>query len=216
MRTGQPIIPITLGLAFWWCSPALGLNPSLDIGQYGHDAWTVRSGFIKGNIYTIAQTPDGYLWLGSEFGVFRFDGVRSSPWQPPAGKLLPQKNASCMLVTRDGTLWIGTFGGLATWNGAKLTRYPGLDGYSAIALAEDREGTVWAGFWSDVVHRHRLCAIRNGATQCYGDDGLFGDVVFSLYEDGAGNLWAGAESGLWRWKPGPPRRYATPPPRSAP
>ena len=50
-----------------------------------------------------------------------------------------------LIVTRDGTLWIGTFAGLVSWNGAKLTRYPQLDGLFVTSLLEDRQGTVWAG-----------------------------------------------------------------------
>ena len=104
-----------------------------------------RPGWVLlGNIYAMAQTPDGYLWLGGEFGLFRFDGVRSIPWQPPAGQHLPDKPFS-LLVTRDGTLWIGTYTGLAAWSGGKLTRYPELDGLRVTSLLEDREGTVWAG-----------------------------------------------------------------------
>ena len=56
----------------------------------------------------------------------------------------------------------------------------------------------------------QLCAIRSGHAQCYLEGGAFGIFVWSLGEDSSGTLWAGAESGLWRWKPGPPRRYPTP------
>jgi ligand-binding sensor domain-containing protein len=56
------------------CPSASALNPSLDINQYAHTAWTVRDGFFKGRIRAIAQTPDGYLWLGTELGLLRFDG----------------------------------------------------------------------------------------------------------------------------------------------
>ena len=75
---------------------------------------------------------------------------------------------------------------------------------------EDRDGTVWAGTWLGGPPPGRLCAIRNGAARCYGEDGVFGSRVSSLYEDGAGNLWAGAASGIFRWKPGPPKKYAIP------
>jgi len=68
---------------------------------------------------------------------------------------------------------------------------------------------VWAGSWPG--GPGRLCAIRSGGSQCYGEDGAFGNAVSSLYEDRSGNLWAGTASGLWRWKPGSPKRYATPP-----
>ena len=53
------------------------LNPCLDIGQYAHNSWTVRDGFFRGAIYSIAQIPDGYLWLGTEFGLVRLDGETS-------------------------------------------------------------------------------------------------------------------------------------------
>ena len=92
----------------------------------------------------MAQTPDGFLWLGTEFGLFRFDGVRSVPWQPPAGQQLPEKNINALIVTHDGTLWIGTFAGLATWSGGKLTWRPELGRQFVASLFEDREGTVWA------------------------------------------------------------------------
>ena len=112
------------------------------------------------------------------------------------------------MVARDGTLWIGTCSGLASWNGSRLTRYRELDGKLVASLLEDRSGTVWAG--SSEASTGRLCAIKKGTTQCFGQDGSFGRAVMSLFDDGAGNLWAGAETGLWRWGPGSPRRYALP------
>ena len=74
---------------------AFALDPSLDISQYAHTAWTVRDGFSVGTIFAMAQTPDGYLWLGSEFGLFRFDGIHAVPWQPPAGQHLPSALTVC-------------------------------------------------------------------------------------------------------------------------
>ncbi|KQW49782.1 hypothetical protein ASC81_25070 [Pelomonas sp. Root405] len=154
----------------------------------------------------MAQTPDGYLWVGGSFGLFRFDGLRFVPWQPPAGQSLPD-NPYALMVSRDGTLWIGTFDGLASWNGAELTRYPQLGGGFVTSLLEDRDGTVWAGV---LANPGRLCAVRAGQVECTTHGGGFGSFVWSLAEDGDGALWAGAESGLWRWKPGPPQRFDAP------
>jgi len=195
------------------CPCASGLNPSLAINQYAHTAWTVREGFSRGYISSIAQTPDGYLWLGTEFGLLRFDGVRNVPWQPP-GEHLPGDSIAGLLAARDGTLWIGTTEGLVSWKQGKLTGYQELAGNAVFGLLEDREGTVWAGGWA--LPTARLCAIRGGAAQCHGSDGSLGQWVESLYEDSRGNLWSGGMTGLWQWKPGPPHRYPMPSPVSSP
>jgi PAS domain S-box-containing protein len=191
-----------------WPLLASALDPSLGISQYAHSAWTVREGFFRGNIYSIAQTQDGYLWLGTEFGLLRFDGTRSIPWEPPAGQKLPGDGITSLLASGDGTLWIGTYAGLVSWNGARLTRYPEFDRQLVAALHQDHAGTVWAGTLG--YPSGRLCAIRSGNVQCYGQDGTLGRTVLSLFEDSTGKLWAGTQTGLWRWRPGPPMRYAVP------
>jgi len=99
---------VLLALAGALCPCAFGLNPALEINQYAHKAWTVRDSSFKNAIYAIAQTADGYLWLGTEFGLERFDGVRSVPWQPPNDEHLPGGRVRSLLAARDGRLWIGT------------------------------------------------------------------------------------------------------------
>src|SRR6516165_2548333 len=122
---------------------ALALDPTLDVSQYAHKSWKVREGFTKGRISAIAQTPDGYLWLGTEFGLMRFDGVRAASWQPPAGQHLPSSRIYSLLAASDGTLWIGASRGLASWKDGKLTQYPALAGQAIrAAIVEDHEGTI--------------------------------------------------------------------------
>src|SRR3984957_6075556 len=199
---------LALAILLACCRCAIALDPSLDISQYAHTAWRVSEGFIKGPIYSIAQMPDGYLWLGTEAGLARFDGVRSVPWQPPEDQRLPAGRIRRLLVTRDGTLWIGTDGGLGSLKNGQLTHYPELAGHIIFALLEDRDGTVWAG--GTGVPNGILCGIHNGSVHCYGGDGSFGQGVFALHEDGKGNLWARVADGLWKWKPGPPKFYSLP------
>src|SRR5215470_10788705 len=103
---------------------AFALDPSLDVSQYAHTAWKVSDGFTKGSIISIAQTSDGYLWLGTEFGLVHFDGVRAVPWIPPAGQALPDGLITSLMAARDGTLWIGTAKGLASLSRNQLTVYP--------------------------------------------------------------------------------------------
>jgi ligand-binding sensor domain-containing protein len=193
-----------------YCSCAFALNPTLDVSQYAHTAWKVSDGFFAGIIFSIAQTPDGYLWIGTDSGLFRFDGVRSVPWHPPAGSHLPGSDIRSLRAARDGRLWIGTARGLASLKDGRLTRYPEFDGHFIEALLEDREGTIWVGSWGLPVGR--LCTIHSSKTECYGEDGRFGSGVTALYEDSGGILWAGTMTGLWRWKPGTPKVYPMPDP----
>jgi ligand-binding sensor domain-containing protein len=213
MKATLALISIsTLSLLFW--SPAVyALDPSLDISQYAHTAWKIREGFVPGVIHQIAQTRDGYLWLASDSGLLRFDGVRTVPWQPPAGERLPSKDIRGVMIARDSTLWLGTAKGLASFKSGRLVRYPELDDHDVYALFEDHEGTVWAGgvVWEGAYTQPgKLCAIKHGAAECYGSDGSFGFGVTAIHEDPQGHLWLGAGNGLWRWKPGPPKRYVLP------
>jgi signal transduction histidine kinase/ligand-binding sensor domain-containing protein len=196
---------IALGIVLVCGPSAFALDPALDVNQYAHTAWSFREGFAPGRVNAIAQTPDGYLWLGTEFGLLRFDGVRSVPWHPPGNARLPHSWIRSLLATRDGTLWIGTLRGLASWRDGKLTQYPELAGQSVNTLLADREGTVWAGYASSI---GGVCALKSGSAQCHGSG--FGQWVGSLYEDRRGTLWATAQTGLWRWRPDDPTRYPMP------
>src|ERR1700726_5105377 len=86
---GQRRTIIALGILLACSSCASALDPSLDISQSAHTAWKIREGFSKGRVTSIAQTPDGYLWLGTEFGLLRFDGVRNVLWVQTAGDHIP-------------------------------------------------------------------------------------------------------------------------------
>lgn len=201
---------LLFGVLLVCCSGGFALDPSLDVNQYSHKAWTVREGFSKSEISAITQTPDGYIWLGTGSGLLRFDGVRTVPWQPPPGAHLPSAYIISLLTASDGTLWIGTANGLASWKNGKLTRYSELAEHYIFALLEDHQGTVWVSGISALPGEGRLCAIHSGTVQCYGEDGSLGRGAFSLYEDSKGGLWAGVKNGLWRWGPGPSKFYPLP------
>jgi ligand-binding sensor domain-containing protein/signal transduction histidine kinase len=209
IKTARALVVLGTLYVLLWCPDAPALNPSLDISQYAHTAWTYRDGFMHGAVNAIAQTPDGYLWLGTQSGAVRFDGVRAVPLPLHPGQQLPSTSVGALLAARDGTLWIGTLDGLVSWKNGQLTAYPALARLTVLALVQDRAGTVWAGGLAGPTGT--LCAIRGESTTCYGDDGSFGTVVASLYEDSDSSLWVGAATGLWRWRPGPSTRYLAAP-----
>ena len=188
-----------LALVLTPCFRAFALDPSLEVNQYAHTAWRSREGLPgKGELVSIAQTPDGYLWLATEMDtLLRFDGVRAVPWKPGV-----QTNVYSLLAARDGTLWMGLESGLASWKDGVLTQYKELDGYVVRWISEDGAGTVWVG--SVEVPGGRVCAIREGTARCQGADGSLGRYVAGLCVDGE-QLWVYAETGLWQWKPTPTR-----------
>jgi signal transduction histidine kinase/ligand-binding sensor domain-containing protein len=184
-----------------WSPCALALNPTLEINQYAHTAWRIRDGSVRGHIRGITQGSDGYLWLASEFGVLRFDGIRAVPWEPVGDQRLPSSDIWSILAGRDGSLWIGTAKGLARWKGGTLIHYPELAGRFVQNLLEDRGGTIWASGLA--IPSGLLCAIRDRDATCYGKDGMFGYAPWGFYEDRKGNLWVGATGGVWKWQPEP-------------
>jgi len=132
--TRKPHAAVVLSLLLPVCPCAFALNPSLDISQYAQTAWTVQEGTLKSKVQGIAQTPDGYLWLGTEFGLLHFDGVRFVHWEPPRGERLPSDFVLKLLASRDGSLWIATDKGLARWSGTNLTRHPEFAGDRVTSL----------------------------------------------------------------------------------
>ncbi|PWU01420.1 MAG: hypothetical protein C5B51_22770, partial [Terriglobia bacterium] len=188
------------------CPWAFALNPDLDVSQYGHFSWKYRDGFAKGTVQSIAQTQDGYLWLAtSTSGLLRFDGVTTAQWEPPPGQSLPSNDVLHLLCTRDGTLWISTINGLASWKNGRLTPIPELAGLYMSPPFEDHQGSLWAA--GRAVADGRLCEIRRGAVRCQQMNGPE-RAVFAIHEDRKANLWLGTYAGVWRWRPGRPELYS--------
>ena len=193
------------------CPSAFATDPSLDVSQYAHTAWHFREDFTQGVIKSIAQTPDGYIWLGTGFGLFRFDGVRVERWQPPLnGEQLPSNFVINVRVGRDGTLWIGTMNGLASWKNGRLVRYPALSGLIIASILEDHKGTVWVAGNYSLSSPGKLCAIDGTNVGCDGSGDALGHGISGLYEDSHDVLWVVTRGGIWRWRPGPPKFYRVP------
>lgn len=127
-------------------APALALDPQRAVGQYKHTRWTVEDG-APSSIEAIAQTPDGYLWLGTPLGLYRFDGVSFEPMRPPQPAYGMSDRVVSMMVTHAGALWVGyEAGGIAVWEHGRfrLVYDPKIFRSVVVRLAEGRDGVVWA------------------------------------------------------------------------
>ncbi|HEY6763921.1 MAG TPA: PAS domain-containing protein, partial [Candidatus Sulfotelmatobacter sp.] len=110
----------------------------------GHDSWTFQQG-APAEATCLAQTNDGFLWLGGPNGLFRFDGTRFEPFSSPFGDRLLSTNLYSLFAPPSGGLWIGyTFGGFSFLDKGRVTNYASETG-SVYGFAQDRDGIVWAG-----------------------------------------------------------------------
>src|SRR6266850_1034698 len=181
-------------------SPAGALDTSRQISQYGHTAWRMEDGVFAGTPNVIAQTADGYLWIGTQAGLMRFDGVRFVSWRPPEGNELPSSRINSLLGGRDGSLWIGTSLGLARWRNGSLTNYRDASG-SIMAILEDRAGTIWIARANLSDTKGPLCKVTGTGLRCYGrDDGLALPYAVTLANDSLGNVWAAGGLMVSRWQ----------------
>ncbi len=126
------------------------LEPETSLAGYGRQAWSMESGLPQNTVQALAQTRDGFVWLGTEAGLARFDGIAftvfdktANPAQP--GPALPGNDVRCLLATADGSLWIGTSEGLARWNEGTVTTFTtrdGLPGNTILSLSVDKRGNL--------------------------------------------------------------------------
>jgi len=187
--------------------PARALNPERQITQYGHTAWRLDEGTFESATHAITQTADGYLWIGTETGLLRFDGVRFVPWIAPPGQILASTSIYSLAGTRDGGLWIGTGAGLALWKNGRLRTYPETAG-RINSMVETAAGTVWVVRSRARDAKGPLCRVDGISAKCYGPaDGISFPWAQAVADDRQGGLWIGSTNGLSHWKAGASINY---------
>src|SRR6185503_19168728 len=122
-RRGRLDARYSLLSALLFVSQLSALDPTRSITQYAHRAWTRQGSHLPGAVFTLAQTPNGRLWIGTEFGLLEFDGIRFLPWRPPPGQHLASEYIYALATGPDGSLWIGTREGLSHWKGDTVQNY---------------------------------------------------------------------------------------------
>ena len=202
---------VVLCLVVGFSCNAICLDPHWAITQYIQTSWTSESGLPQNSVHAIAQTNDGFLWLGTEEGLVRFDGTAFHVYNRHSFKTLASDYIGTLLADHDGSLWIGTDSGLTHYIGSTASGTPiggiekdgtfvtittknGLTGDIITSLAESPDGSVWAGT------NRGLNRITNGRVETWKEaNGLVGDEIQILKTDFKGVLWIGTTKGLSRF-----------------
>jgi len=185
--------------ACWACVTASGsLDPARSLSQYTQNVWNVQTGLPQNSVQALAQSQEGYLWVGTEDGLARFDGVHFTLFDRENTPGLQSNDIRALLVDRANNLWIGTDGGgLTRYSDGQFTTFNSRNSVlsdSITALAEDSAGQLWIG-----TDGGGLCRLSNGFLTRYTTrDGLPGNAILSLAAGPRGTVWAGTYQGLVR------------------
>jgi ligand-binding sensor domain-containing protein/signal transduction histidine kinase len=152
-RQAPPKIRHLYLLAVWvfGCSAVSALEPSTPLANFARQSWAIESGLPQNSVQALLQSKAGYLWLGTEAGLARFDGNAFQVYDRNSRPALPGSDVRCLLEAHDGTLWIGTSEGLARWKDETVTAFTTRDGLPANgirALAESPDSVLFA--WTDL------------------------------------------------------------------
>ncbi|MDX2301953.1 MAG: two-component regulator propeller domain-containing protein [Microscillaceae bacterium] len=179
----------------------LGLSPLKAISQYQCDQWNKTNGLPQNSVFSIIQSQEGYLWLGTYEGLVRFDG---SEFKVYPGSLAQENwNGGIWSLFEDSKqqIWIGTLhAGLIQLKEGNFKTFDlskGLPSNSITAITEDKDQRLWVGT------RKGLCLYQKGTFKVFTtEDGLSSSDISSLYCGTDNTLWIGTSRGLCVYRNG--------------
>ena len=190
---------------------ASALDPDRSVFQYNCLSWSRHNGLPVNNVYAIAQTKDGYLWLGTSIGLLRFDGVDFTLVGAPPASELRNTRITCLSPAHDGGLWFGLEHSAYGLHDARGGWFVGKNPHGDVdwdvrSLLEDKHGTLWIG--------GEYCSqIASGTTnlQLLFVDQPQAPFVSAMFQDSKGRTWLGTSSqGLYYWQNGKLNKLSDP------
>ena len=168
---------------------------------YTNTAWSQKDGLPSGTVYALAQDDEGYLWVGTNSGVYRFDGVRFISWNSLGDAPLPHRAVRALLSAPGGGIWVGfAEGGVSRIQGARLEAFDertGLAPGGINALVLDTSGVVWAAT------AEGLSSYAESHWQRWSEQaGLPAGAVTAAYVSRDGRLVVGGANGIFQRAPG--------------
>jgi signal transduction histidine kinase/CheY-like chemotaxis protein/ligand-binding sensor domain-containing protein len=190
-----------LALALLLASPATAsaLNPLTLISQYAADYWRTTDGLPQATVGAVQQTADGYIWLATEEGLVRFDGVHFAVLDT-TNSVLTDNYISSLLAGRDGSLWIRTPAALYRYRAGHMRSICSIPpiGLDSTPMLEDTSGTIWSGDVAGVMSYTSAEGCRHHAL----DAAALDAVVTSLVQNRDGSILIGSSRGLKRFDHG--------------
>lgn len=179
---------------------AVRLNKDKALTQYIHDVWQVDEGLPQNSVRAIAQTTDGYLWLGTDDGLARFDGLAFEVFDKSNVPAFGGGDGIRSLeADASGALWIGTSGsGLVKYENGAFTRVQSISAETISHVSFDSKGNMWVGSWDKGIFVVNSQQVTNYTT----DHGLATDFVTAVHHDRVGRIWVGTRDGLYQFSEG--------------
>jgi len=124
----------------------LASSPAVDAAEvFSARTWTADHGLPQNTVQAICQTRDGFLWVGTRFGLARFDGVEFRPFSAANVPELAEASVTAIAEDACGALWVGTLGGLVRMERGRFSRVTALEGHRVWAVWPAPTGDVWLG-----------------------------------------------------------------------
>ena len=187
---------------------AFALDPRRELSQFAQAVWSTENGLPQNTVHAIIQTSDGYVWIATEEGLARFDGIGFTVFDKRNTEQLKSNDIRALAEDRTGALWIGTADGLVRLLEGKFTVFTtqeGLPGDTIQSLYKGRDDNLWIATSSG------LTRLKDGVfTSFVTQPALPTSSVQSIFEDREGTLWIGTAYGLSQFKDGKLLNYAVP------
>ena len=193
---------LVIALPWFWASvTAFALDPSRPLSTHAHRIWRSEDGLLQDTAAALLESRDGFLWIGTEAGLVRFDGATFDHYSHLNVPGFAHNDIQCLAEGADGTVWIGTSEpGLYCFQRGEVRAFgpaEGLPDRPIRRLLRDRHGSLWAAPTEGPLLRFdgtRFQAVSSDAAQLR---------IRALAEDLQGTIWVGTDgSGLWRLRDG--------------
>lgn len=164
--------------------------------QYSIMEWSFDDGLASNYVYDIIQSEDGFLWIGTDAGLSRFDGNSFTNITRSSHPVLLSNSVNSLLEDRNGNIWFGTHGGglytVTPDSLIRITDKQGLPSDYVLSLAEDSTGTIWVGTDGEGLGK----VLPDTVLKYSVNEGL-DRHIYSLAVDQNNTLWIGGRTGLF-------------------